>query len=247
MQSPIALQLASAVVETLSLNRLPHFCCWPIQYALANLITFPEGQLLRQSFSHFLAHIDLFEYTLDRDMLLSFTRNEPSIFMLFTFNGFISLFKTPEELIAESPGGAFHMGYVDKGSYKVNVKAGSSKLLLLTLRAEWVMRKAETYLHFKPLIAKFTAARRPNYYLPDCPINREVLKQVQKMLLYDGPKTELLEINITQALTQLSHLYQEMISDSKYSYQEFNRIKANEIKTYIQDGIKKRCNMVKWQ
>ncbi|WP_316814097.1 AraC family transcriptional regulator [Pedobacter heparinus] len=233
MQSPIALHLDSAIVETLSFNSLPKFCSWPVPYARADLMTFPEGQILRQSFSSYLAHIDFYEYALNKDITINFYRDKPSIFMLLMFKGCASLHKSAQHFLYESPKGGLHMGYINEGDFTGKVKAGMNQLLLLTLRNDWVVNKAERLTQLKPIVTEFQNAKQSNFYLPDCPINWNVLKEVQKTLYQDGSKQQHLDIVIDQTLTQLTVLYDGMLAGGKYTTQVINKMKAREIEAFI--------------
>jgi len=237
MQSHLILHLVAAVTQTITSDGLPHFCGWPIQYALAHLITLPEGQILKQSFSHYLVHIELLEHIFNKETTISFTRDEATIFMFFMFEGHSSLYDHEEEFISKVEGGCCYIGYNDKGNYHATLNAGEHKLLLLTLRPDWFMRKAENLNEFKPLVAHYTAKTQPVFTLPYCPLNRDILRLIRRLLLQKESNPDSLDILINGLLIQLIGQYNKMLVDNKYITAVLHQIKATAIENYIQENF----------
>jgi AraC-like DNA-binding protein len=233
MQSPIALELVSATDEPIAINELPDFCNWPIPYALTRLITMPEGRIVKQSFSSYLAHIELYEYALNQDYNINYTRDEPSIFMFLMFEGYSALYDREQHLISESPAGAFHMGYINKGRFTAKIKAGRNTALLLTLKADWLLRKTERLAQFRPIKDHFLAAELPMYVLPNCRLTQDILKPVKNLFLQEGTNQDDLEATIDGVVTKLSGQYHELVAEGNYTTGELHRIKAKEIADFI--------------
>lgn len=233
MQSHVVLQLGSATIDSVSVSRLPDFCSRAIQHALARHITLPEGQILMQSFSSYLTHIELYEYTLNSDILIPYARTEPAIFMLLMLEGHSSLLRSTESLLSGNEGGSFYMGYANRGDFKARIKAGRNSLLLLTIRPEWLLSRAKRFVEFKPLADHFMEAQKLYFPLPDCRISAAVQKQVQKLFLHNGAGGNDLESTIELVLNQLIRQYHDLLSAGSYTSDAWNRIKAQEIAAYI--------------
>lgn len=183
MQSHLMLNLVTAATEMLSAGHLPHFCSWPIQYALANLITVPEGQILRQTHSHYLVHIDLFEYVLNKEITINFAQTNLSIFMFSMFKGHSILYDQKDNFISEVKDGSCHFGYHNEGNYQLKLNPGVHKFLLLTLRPDWFMHETKNLHQFKTLITNYKEKKECVFALPYCRLTKQVNHSLKKMLL----------------------------------------------------------------
>lgn len=238
MQSHLILNLVTAVTENISASHLPHFCTWPIQYALADLITVPEGQILRQSHSHHLVHIDLFEYVLNKEITINFAQTNRSIFMLAMFEGQSALYDQNDNLISALNDSSCHFGFHGEGDYRAKLKQGGHKFLLLTLRPEWFLHETKNLHQFKTLIANYTAKKKSAFALPYCRLSRKINQNLKKMLLQKKVNEDSLYMTIKRVLTELMDQYHNMLLERNYTTRTFHEAKALAIKNFIQDNYK---------
>ncbi|WP_169472270.1 helix-turn-helix transcriptional regulator [Pedobacter hiemivivus] len=228
------------MTENISTGHLPHFCSWPIQYAQANLITVPEGQILRQSHSHSLVHIDLFEYVLTKEITINFAQTNMSIFMFAMFEGHSALYDQQDNFISEVKNASCHFGYHDEGNYHVKLPPGVHKYLLLTLRPEWFLYETKNLHQFKALITNYMAKKECAFALPYCRLTKRVNQTLKKMLLQKKVSPDSLYATIKRVLTELMVQYHNMLGEHNYTTAALHKIKAMDIKNFIQENFKSK-------
>ncbi|WEK20919.1 MAG: AraC family transcriptional regulator [Candidatus Pedobacter colombiensis] len=238
MQSHLILNLVTAATEFITSSHLPHFCSWPIQYALAKLITLPEGKILRQSFSHYLVHIDLFEYVLTKETSIDFVQAEMSIFMFAIFEGYSSFYDQQENFISDVKSGSCHFGYNDKGNYRAALNPGVHKFLVLNFRPEWFLHEAKNLCQFKTLIANYKAKHQAVFTLPDCPLAKHIRQSIKKMLFQNKTKKDDPRIVINGVLSQLIRQYHQMLVDNHYTTAALHQTKATDIANFIRNNFR---------
>lgn len=238
MQSHLMLNLVTAVSDAINTGHLPHFCSWPIQYALAKLITVPEGQILRQSHSHYLVHIDLFEYVLNEEITINFTKTHMSIFMFAMLEGHAMLYDQKNNFISEVKGNSCHFGYYDEGDYHVRLDPGIHKFLVLTFRPEWFLHETKNLQQFKSLIINYNAKKPDTFSLPYCRLTKQLNHSLKKMLLQKKVSPDSFFCKIQSVLSKLIRQYDKMLAEQNYTTKALHEIKAMAIKNFIQDNFK---------
>ena len=238
MQSHLILNLVTAVTEGIGTSHLPHFCTWPIQYALAHLITMPEGQILRQSHSHYLVHIDLFEYVLNKEITVNFAKTNRSIFMFAMFEGHSTLYDQKDNFISEVKDSSCHFGCQDEGNYQLKLNPGVHKFLLLTLRPEWFLHETKNLHQFETLITNYMAKKECAFTLPYCRLSKQINRNLKKMLFPKKVNPDSLYTTIKHVLTELMDQYHDMLIARNYTTTALHEAKALVIKDFILDNFK---------
>ncbi|TCC99553.1 helix-turn-helix transcriptional regulator [Pedobacter hiemivivus] len=240
MQSHLMFNMVTAVTDILSTGHLPHFCSWPIQYALAHLITVPEGQILRQSHSHYLVHIEMFEYVLEKEITINFAQTNRSIFMFAMFEGYSALYDQKDNLITKAKNGSCHLGYHDEGNYHVKLPPGTHKFLLLNLRPDWFLHETKNLHQFKTLITNYTTKKDLAFALPNCRLTKQVNNRLKEMLLQAKVNPHDLYMTIKRVLTQLIDQYHNMLMEHNYTTNALHEIKAMDIKDFIKENFRNK-------
>nr|WP_121271038.1 helix-turn-helix transcriptional regulator [Pedobacter schmidteae] len=122
MQSHIKLQVTAeqSAVPTTNFQRSPN----SIVLKTADIEEFHvrEGRIAVQSISHYLAHIELFDYNLDQEKRIEFMVTEAAFFMY-----------------ADRSSSTCQLCYRPAGKYEKTLPAGSGQLLLITFRSDWLV------------------------------------------------------------------------------------------------------------
>ncbi|MDR6783322.1 AraC-like DNA-binding protein [Pedobacter africanus] len=235
MQSHITLDLVGAVIKTLQFNQLPEFCM-PLKCALAQLISIREGQFCRQSFSNYFAHIDLFEYILEKEFTLDFNVHTSGIFILLMLQGH-SVFTDPaKNFITEAQGNSCSIQHVGEGIYKRTLFKGEHKILVLTIRPEWFVRITKNFTQFKPLVENYISPVKPIYALPGCPITSAILKPLKKFQEHDGSNEKELNKAMHDFSSEVIYNYHQMLVTGRLMTDALHEIKAKEIAKFIREN-----------
>lgn len=164
MDSQIKLHLNSAKVEIPTFNCFSKFCTSPLPMAKAKKFTIKEGQVLSQSLSHYLAHIELFDYSFTQNTSIDFTIEEPSFFMYATLDK-----------------NSCNLFYRAAGKYQQMLPAGIHRVLLITFRSEWFAHKCQRLTELKSFATLINNPQSHHITLPPCGIAGSLFRGLKKM------------------------------------------------------------------
>ncbi|WP_316789704.1 AraC family transcriptional regulator [Pedobacter frigoris] len=213
MYSNIKLDLVSAKAEATAFDCLPHFCKLPLKWADANRIKINEGNILIQSIAHYLANIELFEYSLTTDSVINFSVSEPSFLMFVTAQG-------------------SHLCYSPPGDYKKNIPRGDHAVLILTFSIDWTMRKCKRLPEMQPLITHFQNAPDQYFSLPHSGLASSIFKTLGKL----DHKTNHLDVDADIHVfinDTFNKYYSKLIS--KKTTKTYHQQKAEDIAKFIEE------------
>ena len=149
MQSHIKLHLAGGRSVALTPDALPQLSAMPLRMAKAEKIKINEGDIIIQSLSHYLAYVELFEYTLTQEFKIDFSVKKPSFFM------YVNLRQN-----------SCYLCYRSEGRYRETLPAGAHQMLLITFSPEWLVYKSKKLPELKSLITFFSNSQKQNISLP---------------------------------------------------------------------------------
>ncbi|WP_246269715.1 helix-turn-helix transcriptional regulator [Pedobacter panaciterrae] len=164
MHSNFKFQSAFAESEIFTFNTLPHFCTTALHMGQARKFSLMEGEVLLQSISHYLAHIELFEYSLRQDASIDFLISEPSFLMY----------------VVQHKSACF-LCYRPAGEYHKILPAGRHKILVITFSPDWLIYKSKKLTALKPLIACFNESDNRHVNLPAFGISTSIFNLLIKM------------------------------------------------------------------
>lgn len=213
MYSNIQLDLVSAKTEATAFDCLPNFCKLPLQWADAKRIKINEGNILIQSIAHYLASIELFEYSLTTESVINFSVSDPSFLMFVTDQG-------------------SRLCYSPPGNYKKNIPKGDHTVLVLTFSIDWILRKCKRLPEMQALITHFQ--NEPNQYfsLPHSGIAASIFKTLGKL----DQKTNHLDLDADIHVfinDSFNKYYSKLIS--KRSTRSYHQQKAEDIAKFIEE------------
>ncbi|WP_036675192.1 helix-turn-helix transcriptional regulator [Pedobacter heparinus] len=164
MQSQIKLHLAA--IPSGGQTDDPFYSCsaMPLRMAQVQKFGMNQGCLLVQSASHYLAHIELFEYKLEQQANIHFSVNEPSFFMYANLNQ-----------------NSCWLCYRPAGKYQETIASGAHQLLLITFRPDWLIYKCHKMEELKPFTAFYRNAESAYNRLPSFDIAANLFNALQKM------------------------------------------------------------------
>jgi AraC-like DNA-binding protein len=136
-----------------------------LQMAKPSFLKLANGNILyHQEIPHFLAHIELFQYTLEQETQVDFSMLKPTFFLSVDLNK-----------------DSCHLGYRPAGKYKKTLLAGLNQILLITFRPDWFIEKCQHLTEFKSLIRHFRHADDQLLKLSNVGIAQSLIKSLKKM------------------------------------------------------------------
>ncbi|MBB5440103.1 AraC-like DNA-binding protein [Pedobacter sp. AK017] len=217
MQSQIELHLAALTSEQVKWDALAGYSSLPLQTGIAQKIMLAEGQLLVQSVSLYLAHIELFEYCFTEKTYIDFSVFEPAFFMHADLNR-----------------NCCYLCYRPPGRYRKTVPAGSNQVMLITFRADWLIYKSSKLKELKPLTASFFDARCRELSLAPLGIAHSLFKSLKKMdATINDPNTDGDHIFTAQCI----HSYYNKLRNGDTSMQHHSA-KITDITVFIKENFR---------
>jgi len=133
---------------------------------IANMekLLFNEGYVYVQSISHYLAHIELFEYSFAQETSIDFTINKSAFFMY-----------------ADLGTGFSHLCYHPAGKYRKIVGPGHNRVMLLTFRSDWLIHRCQKITEFKSFTSFFGNLEERPMQLPRVNIASSMFSSLVKM------------------------------------------------------------------
>lgn len=164
MQSKITIQVTKKQVIENKSDVLNAYNFKPLKTAKIEEFTLSEGHILVQSISHYLAYIELFEYTFTQRASIDFTVNTPAFFMY-----------------ADMHTGFSHLCYQPAGKYKKIVTPGHNKIMLLTLRSNWLTYKCQKLAELNAFSSLFCDPKAQSMHLPRVGLANSLIGSLIKM------------------------------------------------------------------
>lgn len=217
MQSHIKLHLGGSRSVVQTPDSLSQLSAMPLRMATAEKIKINNGEILIQSLSHYLAHVELFEYTLNQEVNINFSVQESAFFMHVNLRQNTS-----------------YLGYRSEGDYRETIPAGVHQILLITFRPEWLVYKSEKLPELKHLITFFGNSQRKNSNLPSFGIAKSLfnlLKNTDLKANEDNIDTNTY-IFIDSCITKY---YNKLIGRNTTS--QYHQHKAAAIANFIQENF----------
>jgi len=169
------------------------------------------------SFSHYLAHVELFEYDQDCNDSLIMSIARPSFLM-----------------VANGRSNSCQLSYHPAGTFQKMIHPGCHKLLLIELRPEWVMYKCENLTELQSLIMPYRTNSGSPVILPSCSVAKGLLKSFREM------KVQTTELNMDKDgyifLNRcISKYYGSLLSRAATS--QYHQHKAAAIASFISENF----------
>ena len=238
MESHLVLQIANTLAPIAPLSRLSHFFYWHIPSAFLQLFALSKGQLLQQSVSTYLSHVDLFQCMLNEQPLLNFVKKEATILLLMVAKGNYSLYNSSMECIARLKEGSYQLIYMYKGNYSIQLHSEINELLVFTLRAEWFMKEAGNYKTFKTLIDHYRAGSPGVYPLPFCPLHKNTARTLQRTFSKPETDVDTFYSDINTFIAKLIAQYHQKLAHHTYATLAVHELKAAEISAFVRTHFK---------
>lgn len=227
MRSHIRLLLQQLVTVDLSFDKLCELSKFPLKMSNAISIAISEGAVLIQSFSHHFVHIRLYEYNVNNHCMVDIEVTEPSFFLMAMLEGCSILYNEAGEAISEIFGNSCQLSYLTTGKYQRSLLSGDHKILLLTIRPDWLSKRYGDQEELKELINRFTSGAQQNYILPNFNIGQHIFNALCKFNVGTD-----IDIDIHVFLNDCIRRYRNKLH-TKISNAEYRRNKAKEIGNFI--------------
>ncbi|MCD0488326.1 AraC family transcriptional regulator [Pedobacter sp. MC2016-14] len=181
------------------------------------LIAIAEGVVIHQTFSSYLCFIDILEYSLDRPLKLNYSMANTANMLLINFNSISKCRDESKTLLFEVEEPSCCMLLQQQGDYIADYEAGSHKIILLTIRQDWLSSKTTNFPLFTPLISPTQAVSTPLAQLPKCPLTTEIQAPINFIKNPKNHSENRQENAIYASLFDLLSGYHNLLTKKQYS------------------------------
>ncbi|SMC97124.1 helix-turn-helix transcriptional regulator [Pedobacter africanus] len=164
MYSKIKLHLATISSEARSNSTLSNSSTMPLRMAEVQQYKMEDGYVLAQSASHFLAHLEMFEYEASKECRIGFSIIEPA----FLF-------------CANLQTNSCYLCYRPAGNYYKKMDTGKHQQFLLTLRPDWLFHQSNYQPELADLTAHYCKNGNQARTLPPCYIAGKLFNRLKRM------------------------------------------------------------------
>ena len=220
--------------QIITAENFPSFSSIVLARASAKLYTMAQGTILLQSFSNYLAQLEFFECCIGEEVTLDMMVIESCFFMSISLKGQSAVHHPLGEVVSETSGNSCTLSHFTAGNYTWTLQVGKHKLLLLTLRPLWFMKKSESYPILASLTENYLSIKNPYHVLPHCALAGELFRKFENTT-YD------IDLNYSSQSSNTYHFihhcidrYHEQLLAGNFDLNTMNKMKALEIADYIE-------------
>lgn len=234
MHPHLILTLSNAVIKNITAADFPSFSSLALARASAKLYTMAEGAIFLQSFSNYLAQLEFFECCILEEVTIDMIVIESCFFMPILLMGQSAVHHPLGEVVSETSGNSCTLSHLTAGNYTWTLQPGKHKLLLLTLRPLWFMKKSESYPILAPLTENYLSIKNPYCVLPHCAVAAELFRKFENTtydidLAYSSQSS-----NTYNFIQHCIDRYHEQLLAGNFDLNTFNKMKVLEIADYIE-------------
>lgn len=176
------------LLNTLSVNSLPqnqrsNATQFPLQLAQAEYTTFENANVLVQSISHYLVHLEFYEYQINTHSSIDLEITCDSFFMIAMQKGCSVLYNNTNEVLSEVLIDSCKLTYLKAGKYKHSMVGGNHQILLLNIRPEWLIKKYGALKELHELISSYKDSALQTFSLPSFSIGPQLFNLLFKLNL----------------------------------------------------------------
>jgi AraC-like DNA-binding protein len=237
MQSPITIQFISAMFNFFKPEQLSYFTTLPLSEAIVKLFTLPENKIVVQSLSNYMVHLELFEFNFSKDFVFETLVHKSSFFMFVMLKGKSVLSDLMNNPISETMGNSCALSYLREGTYNWQFSAGDHKMIFLTFRDDYYIRKLNEVPQFKPLADVYQSPIVSYLTLPHCTIAKSIFTLIKKQLTKEQTvkttKSLKTDVEISLIIEKILSKYQNSLIAKQYDTNSINKQKIAQITRFI--------------
>ena len=233
MNAHIMITVAHAIIKAVNTKEFPTFCSLILENASAKLQAVKEGQILLQSFGHYIAHFNLFECLVDKEITANLAIIESCFIMRITLTGQSSLYNSSKQVVSETLGNSCALSHFTTGTYDWTLQPGKHKLLLLTFHPGWFMRNSEPFAKLALLTENYLTIKEPECILPHCAITNELFKKFEGIKHEINEEHKTLSNEVYNFIQHCLDYYRKQYYDDNYDLNTIYKMKVSEIVNYI--------------
>lgn len=210
-----------------------HLTSVPLKLAEASYISLAGTDVLIQSISHHLTHIQVYNYKVKRDFVVDFEITKDSFFLVAMQDDRSVLYDDADGTFSEILGNSCMLSYLKAGKYKRTMVTGNHQILLLCIEPEWFISKYGNLEELRELIAHYKNNEVNIFRLPSFGISQQLFSSLMRLnTLSKNRDTEIdLHIYLNQSISK--YLIKLRQSLATVNYQQS---KAKEIADFVKEN-----------
>lgn len=210
-----------------------HLTSIPLKLAEASYMSLESTDVLIQSISHHLTHIQVYNYKVKRDFVVDFEIIKDSFFLLAMQDDLSVLYNNADGALSEILGNSCMLSYLKAGKYKRTMVTGNHQILLLCIEPEWFISKYGNLEVLRELITQYKNNEVNTFRLPSFNISQQLftgLKKLNTLSEKRDPEIDL-HIYLNQSISKyLIKLRQSMVTAN------YQQNKAKEIADFVKEN-----------
>jgi AraC-like DNA-binding protein len=232
MQSRLSIQLISVLYKCFISGQFAHLTNIPLNWATAKLCTLSEGHTLVQSLSNYLVHLEFLEFNFIKEVIFKTMVHKPSFCMFVMFQGKSVFSDQLGNIVSETTGNSGTLSYLQAGTYNWQFLAGQHKIMCLTFREDYFIRKCESMPQFRSLIEASQSADIPYSVLPHCMVAKSMLHLVRKLLVKNSGQFQK-DVALNSLIDEFLNKYNNSLAACQYDTHTLKQLKVAEITNFI--------------
>ncbi|MCD0489700.1 helix-turn-helix transcriptional regulator [Pedobacter sp. MC2016-14] len=187
-----------------------------LPFVESTLISVNEGTLIHQKHSSFLCFVDVWEYTLDKPLILNYSLAKSALMMIICVDAQFKCTDRGNREVLEVMETCCCMVQQKSGNYTVEFPAGKHRIMTLRLRPEWISGKTIEFPKLEPLFQKFNGSDDLLSALPQCPLTRNTKRALNQLSAIKTSTEGKLEIAFNLFIVTLIGNYHDTLKKNKY-------------------------------
>ena len=199
-------------------------------------IDFDAGNLVLQSYSNYLVYVEHYDFEVTQTAIVDVKIKDSGLFLFSMLSGSSIFEDHTGRRISETDGNSCALVYLRSGLYRRVFMPGRHKLLSLTYRDEFFLKRAEYASEFTPLIRAYLM-KDPFCSLAQCPISISLYNRFKKI---NAQAEQISALKFDDAIQQYAsdclQKYQEHLSQDHFDLNTSQKKKLQEISEYLKEN-----------
>lgn len=232
MPNPITIHHGSSAKKQFSLLDCPENCNYPIRGLTWDIVEENGTWMSVQQSDFFGGHMQILELLAEWETEISFTAQEPAVFMVVMIEGFFRFYQG-KKFLSYAMGGSYYMAYNHPGTAQLRASAGKHAILLFALDWESLNLAGHIYPKMEAIMKRVHEKSQHTIRLPMCRMSRQVIdlwNEVRKI----RTNSHVRRGNLSRSVSLLLMNYHEQLQQGDIIKDQLSAEIANALIMYIE-------------